>query len=154
MAAAYICFGKGYGWMSEPRSRKKKLMDVHGAGCQRSDPKSGDPSLTPQGRGPQGDVLRIHNFVRCVRGGEAKPVTSGPNVEKSFAKPRRAREPRPEGQRPDMIRRLDKNNDGKVSKSEFDGPRRHFSHIDKNNDGFLSEKEFRQGPPPKPPGRP
>jgi hypothetical protein len=153
-AADYICFGKGYGWMFDHQSRKKKLMDVHGAGCQRSDPKSGDPSLTPQGRGPQGDVLRINNFVRCVRGGEAKPVTSGPNVEKSVVKPRRGREPRPEGQRPDIVSRLDKNNDGKVSKSEFDGPGRHFSHIDKNNDGFLSEKEFRQGPPPKPPGRP
>lgn len=43
------------------------LVDIHGAGAQRSDPKSGDPSRFPHGRGPQGDVIRINNFVRCVR---------------------------------------------------------------------------------------
>jgi hypothetical protein len=33
----------------------------------RSDPKSGDPAAFPYGRGPQGDVVRINNFVRPVR---------------------------------------------------------------------------------------
>ena len=42
-------------------------MDVHGAGAQRSDPKVGDPAQFPYGRGPQGDAIRIHNFVRLVR---------------------------------------------------------------------------------------
>lgn len=60
-SAIYITFGKGWGHMSGQR------LDVHGAGCQRSDPKSGDPSLFPQGRGPQGDEVRIFNLVRCVR---------------------------------------------------------------------------------------
>jgi hypothetical protein len=41
--------------------------DVHGAGSQRSDPKAGDPANFPQGRGPQGDAIRIYNFVRLVR---------------------------------------------------------------------------------------
>ncbi|MCX6927473.1 MAG: DUF1566 domain-containing protein [Verrucomicrobia bacterium] len=41
--------------------------DVHGAGSQRSDPKKGDPAAFPHGRGPQGDVIRIYNFVRLVR---------------------------------------------------------------------------------------
>ncbi|CAA6604172.1 conserved exported hypothetical protein [Rhodospirillaceae bacterium LM-1] len=45
-----------------------KLTDVHGAGAQRSSPKSGDESRLPKGAGPQGDVLRIFNFARCVRG--------------------------------------------------------------------------------------
>ncbi|MDK9723177.1 MAG: DUF1566 domain-containing protein [Rhodospirillales bacterium] len=45
-----------------------KLTDVHGAGAQRSSPKSGDESRLPKGAGPQGDVLRIYNFARCVRG--------------------------------------------------------------------------------------
>jgi hypothetical protein len=44
-------------------------VDVHGAGAQRSDPKAGDPANFPHGRGPQGDVIRIFNFVRPVRGG-------------------------------------------------------------------------------------
>jgi hypothetical protein len=44
-------------------------VDVHGAGAQRSDPKSGDPASYPNGRGPQGDAIRISNYVRVVRGG-------------------------------------------------------------------------------------
>jgi len=43
-------------------------MDVHGAGAQRSDPKSGDPDDYPYGHGPQGDVIMIFNTVRLVRG--------------------------------------------------------------------------------------
>jgi DNA polymerase-4 len=27
----------------------------------------GNPAAFPHGRGPQGDVIRINNFVRCVR---------------------------------------------------------------------------------------
>ena len=42
-------------------------MDVHGAGAQRSDPKVGDPAQFPYGRGPQGDAIRIYNYVRLVR---------------------------------------------------------------------------------------
>jgi hypothetical protein len=42
-------------------------VDVHGAGAQRSDPKAGDPANFPHGRGPQGDVIRIYNYVRLVR---------------------------------------------------------------------------------------
>jgi hypothetical protein len=44
-------------------------VDVHGAGAQRSDPKAGDPAMFPHGRGPQGDVIRINNYVRLVRSG-------------------------------------------------------------------------------------
>ncbi len=44
-----------------------RYVDVHGAGSQRSDPKSGDPAMFPHGRGPQGDVIRIYNYVRLVR---------------------------------------------------------------------------------------
>ena len=45
------------------------FADVHGAGAQRCDPKVGDPARFPHGHGPQGDVIRIYNFVRLVRGG-------------------------------------------------------------------------------------
>jgi hypothetical protein len=44
-----------------------QFTDVLGAGSQRSDPKTGDPAKFPHGRGPQGDVIRILNFVRLVR---------------------------------------------------------------------------------------
>jgi len=61
-AAAYVAFGRAMGyWMGQ-------WQDVHGAGAQRSDPKVGDPDDYPFGRGPQGDAIRIFNFVRCVRG--------------------------------------------------------------------------------------
>ena len=40
--------------------------DVHGAGAQRSDPKAGDPNDYPTGHGPQGDAIRIYNYVRPV----------------------------------------------------------------------------------------
>ena len=45
-----------------------RLLDIHGAGAQRSDPKAGNAADFPHGRGPQGDVLRIENYVRLVRG--------------------------------------------------------------------------------------
>ncbi len=63
--AAYIAFGEALGWMRDPVGRYA-LLDVHGAGAQRSDPKVGDPGDWPNGRGPQGDVIRIFNYVRCV----------------------------------------------------------------------------------------
>jgi hypothetical protein len=59
-AAIYICFGRATGYMNG-------WADVHGAGAQRSDPKSGDPAQFPKGRGPQGDAIRIYNYVRLVR---------------------------------------------------------------------------------------
>ncbi len=64
--AVYLAFGEALGWMSGPQG-ELTLLDVHGAGAQRSDPKSGDASAYPYGRGPQGDVVRIDNLVRCVR---------------------------------------------------------------------------------------
>jgi hypothetical protein len=61
-AAVYVAFGRGMGAMNG------NLMDVHGAGCQRSDPKYGEASDYPRwGNGPQGDVQRVFNFVRLVR---------------------------------------------------------------------------------------
>lgn len=66
--AVYISFGRALGYMPDPRlGGGRRLIDVHGAGAQRSDPKVGDPSAYPYGRGPQGDVVRIYNYARCVR---------------------------------------------------------------------------------------
>jgi hypothetical protein len=67
--AVYFAFGRALGWMRDRYTGEHELMDVHGAGAQRSDPKTGDASRFPYGRGPQGDVIRIENMVRCVRGG-------------------------------------------------------------------------------------
>ncbi|MCF6175275.1 MAG: sulfatase [Victivallaceae bacterium] len=43
--------------------------------------------------------------------------------------------------------RMDKDKDGKVSKSEFTGPARRFSRLDKNSDGFIASDEAPNGPP-------
>lgn len=66
-AACYIAFGEAGGYMKPPHGGNATLTDVHGAGAQRSDPKSGDPDDFPEGRGPQGDVIKIFNYVRLVR---------------------------------------------------------------------------------------
>ncbi len=75
-AAVYIAFGEALGWMQN-QSGDYVLMDVHGAGSQRSDPKTGSASDYPHGFGPQGDVVRIENYARCVR---TAPAESGPSV--------------------------------------------------------------------------
>ncbi len=59
--------GQGQGQRQQSASREPNWIDVHGAGSQRSDPKSGDPSIYSNGHGPQGDVIRIYNYVRLVR---------------------------------------------------------------------------------------
>jgi HlyD family secretion protein len=47
----------------------------------------------------------------------------------------------------DFISMFDKDNDGRLSKSEFQGPENFFSRIDRNGDGYLTEDETPQGPP-------
>ena len=78
-ASQAICipFGRALGWpMGAP-----SWVDVHGAGCQRSDPKVGPQwdfatiltvvkngqTYTGYAHGPQGDAIRGLNFVRLVR---------------------------------------------------------------------------------------
>jgi hypothetical protein len=124
----YVCFGQGLSalmWQGHQ-------MNAHGAGAVRSDPKSGNPSRWSQGLGPQGDEIRINNYVRCVRGGGArfKKVTAVPSA----------------GGGGHFVKRLDRNGDGKVSPKEFDGPRSAFPTLDRNHDGFLTEDEA-----PRPP---
>ena len=89
VSAVYICFGRALGYMSDV------WMDVHGAGCQRSDQKGGDFSgLTYADDGyyfdqsPQGDATRIYNYVRLVRDADVSNPTSineaGINVPSEF----------------------------------------------------------------------
>jgi len=69
--AAYVSFGRALGYM------QGNILDVHGAGSQRSNDKlnvatePGAQSATSNGtfyyKGPQGDILRTSNKIRCVR---------------------------------------------------------------------------------------
>jgi hypothetical protein len=150
--AAYVAFGRAIGKM------RRKVMDVHGAGAQRSDPKTGRAMF----RGPQGDAVRSSNFVRCVRGGSKNLVSIEPSEDPDqyphnitrFASsgntaPGSSRENY--GNQPRMggfVKRLDRDGDGKVSRPEFDGPPDAFDRHDRNHDGYLTEDEASQGPPP------
>ncbi|HYD63981.1 DUF1566 domain-containing protein [Azospirillum sp.] len=75
--AVYQTVGKAWGFMNFGKGYQ--LTDVHGAGSQRSDPKTGDASDYPTGHGPQGDVIRIDNYVRVVRDAGSS-ATSGQTV--------------------------------------------------------------------------
>ncbi len=68
--AVYVAFGRGLGTYDGVN-----VVDAHGAGCQRSDPKDGDPSDFPNwGDAPQGDVQRVFNHVRWVRDAGSAPA--------------------------------------------------------------------------------
>lgn len=151
--AVYFAFGRSLGYMKDRITGKGAWLDVHGAGSQRSDPKVGDASRFPEGRGPQGDAIRIDNMVRLVRGGEAHIATQGPTLEESRSKlsVSKAKQPRSthNNPAPAFIQRLDKNGDAQVAPSEFDGPPEHFATLDQNSDGYISESEAPTGPPQK-----
>jgi hypothetical protein len=99
-AAVYVAFGRAMGQM------QGVTLDVHGAGAQRGDPKTGARSDYPMlGMGPQGDVRRVFNLARCVRGGADFGEATGEGGARTRApearRPER-RDPRrgPEGRRP------------------------------------------------------
>lgn len=66
--AVYAAIGQAQGKMEvPPGSGQRRWLDVHGAGAMRSDPKTASPGEFPNGFGPQGDDVRGHNYVLCVR---------------------------------------------------------------------------------------
>jgi hypothetical protein len=154
-SAVYIAFGRATGKM------RGRVMDVHGAGAQRSDPKVGQGQPQLQFRGPQGDTLRVSNFVRLVRGGAAEKRSVEPSsdprrypnklqgVQRTTQEAlqslqfRRSSPP----QKGRFIQRLDRDGDGRVSRAEFDGPENRFDFHDENGDGYLSDAEAPKGPP-------
>lgn len=75
--AVYLAFGQAYGLPDG------NLIDVHGAGAQRSDPKAGDAGEYSAGRGSAGqeDQVRIENYVRCVRGGVDQSISTGGDLD-------------------------------------------------------------------------
>jgi len=82
---AYVSFGRGLGNMNG------NILDVHGAGSQRSNDKvdvgtepgasnANGANGTYYYKGPQGDILRHDNKIRCVR--DMEPV-NGVAIEKN-----------------------------------------------------------------------
>lgn len=141
--AVYLSFGRALGYMKDRRFNTRDLLDVHGSGSQRSDPKSGDKTGFSQGRGPQGDVIRINNFVRCVSDNYTKV-----NTKRTFVKVINKNVVFSRGDNNmKLINIFDKNDDSKISYEE--APRRmkeNFSRHDLNNDGFIDSNEARTLP--------
>jgi len=141
-SAAYIAFGRALGKM------RGRIMDVHGAGSQRSDPKTGNA----MSRGPQGDYVRVENYVRVVRGGVVEinqnNTTADVKLQYSDNGSQSEQQSKNQNRRRDksgknrFMKRLDKNGDSRVSKSEFKGPDKHFHHLDKDGDGYISGDEI------------
>lgn len=67
------------------------------------------------------------------------------------------REERPQRERPTfakLLKDMDKNEDGKLSKEEIKGPlKEDFEKVDTNEDGFITEEEFKKAPKPNRRGR-
>lgn len=148
-SAAYIAFGEGQGVMRE------KLMDVHGAGCQRSDPKSGDQSTYPQFFGPQGDVRYVYNYVRAVRdinisvhteavGQQHVPTqTTQKKKKKESPEAKKGNNQNTPPSFADLLGKMDSNDDGKLSKTEVKGKlQENFDKRDSNKDGYITEDEM------------
>ncbi|UPR37437.1 DUF1566 domain-containing protein [Vibrio cyclitrophicus] len=149
--AVYVSFGKALGQMHG------NIMDVHGAGSQRSDPKAGQP----MSRGPQGDYIRVDNYARSVRSGYgdfAEHANTLPQAEKvneyttrdasvsSQVRSGSQTHNHNKNQSNKFINRLDKNGDGKVSSSEFKAGTKRFNHLDKNKDGYITVNEAPTAP--------
>ncbi|WP_081695410.1 hypothetical protein [Psychromonas sp. SP041] len=139
-------------------------MDVHGAGAQRSDPKTGEA----MSRGPQGDMIRVNNYVRSVRGGivDASAQVSEKTVHTYSKRNGSANndstknatinnhsinnnKPSNNANHRNMrfIERFDKNHDNKVSIEEFKGRAKRFQSLDQNGDGYLTADEAPTDPP-------
>ena len=153
-SAAYFAFGKALGKMRDT------VMDVHGAGAQRSDPKTGQA----MSRGPQGDMIRVENYVRCVNGGvtNATQISERDIQQNTFSYSTTSQSSMASSNdllksttsnkhkhANKFIERLDKNEDGKVSSAEFHGKNAQFNHLDKNGDGYITIDEAPTGPPNK-----
>ncbi len=160
--AVYVAFGKALGVM------RGNTMDVHGAGSQRSDPKTGKP----MSRGPQGDYIRVDNYVRSVRAGNIELATEAShqyqaeqvyqysnsssaivdttNTSMSTSsdnKTHKMTHNKNSSPHNKFINRFDKNGDGKVSASEFQAGTKRFNHFDENKDGYITANEAPTGPP-------
>lgn len=144
--AAYIAFGRALGKMHG------QYMDVHGAGSQRSDPKTGYPTC----RGPQGDLIRVKNYVRAVRGG-ANHVSSNQHqiskknnydTEKMIKQHKKSKQMDSKSAFAlRFMERKDTNGDGKITLSEFNGHETRFRNLDTNHDGYITQDEAPERPP-------
>jgi len=168
-SAVYIAFGRALGYMRDRRTGSRNLLDVHGAGAQRSDPKSGDASRFQYGRGPQGDVIAINNYVRCVK--DNYTIINENDYEKVKVSSQNNRPPRFENENREgngnfqessnqnsssskrshpVLNRFDTNKDNKISYEEAPGKmKENFKRHDMNGNGYIEDEELSSLPGPR-----
>ena len=95
------------------RQMRGQIMDVHGAGAQRSDPKIGSARI---GHGPQGDAQRVQNYGRLVRGGTAEKVDRKPDISADNY-PEKLRVLTPKPTKPVMVGPMSKMGGGRMGGS-------------------------------------
>jgi len=102
---------------------------------------------------PKGDVIRIYNYVRLVRGGNVQRRTEKASVQPPATAPVRAEEPSevpgggaiggpPQPTSP-IIAALDSNGDGVIAEDEIKNSAAVLKKIDENGDGKLTSIEIR-----------
>lgn len=90
-------------------------------------------------------TMAISSMTFAADGDKPKPEGDKP-ARKGEGKPG----DRPAGGPGEMVKRLDKDSDGKVSKAEAEGNPRlsaNFAKFDTNSDGFIDEAEFKANAP-------
>lgn len=104
-------------------------------------------------------LITIISLVSC--GSKKKKETeTSTEIKQEMPHNEAPRQGREEGDRPEgppdfskIIEDMDANNDGKLAKTEVEGPlAEDFDTIDTDADGFISETEFDKAPKPEPRG--
>ncbi|MCK8479468.1 EF-hand domain-containing protein [Psychroserpens algicola] len=68
----------------------------------------------------------------------------------SFGQPQDRKERKEPPTFSELLKEMDKNEDGKLSKSELKGPlKEDFAKVDTDEDGFITEEEFKKAPKPQ-----
>ena len=92
--AVYIAFGRALGYLRSGGS--SDLIDANGVGAILYEPKNGKKNSFTGKRGPQGEVMRVFNYVRLVRGGKSS-ITKPPKTE---TKPKASGKPKSKPKQP------------------------------------------------------
>ena len=117
------------------------VLALLGFGCRPAVDETGSPGVeAPQNQSPQHPPPPPQGSVENGPGMNQPPPPPQSNAENGsgMIQPPAAA---------DLLNRLDKDGDGKISENEFDGPAEHFSQFDTNGDGYLTEDEIPDGPP-------
>ena len=91
-------------------------------------------------------IMTIALFASCKSTSEAESASKTSQSTNKTSERRQGGQPNVE----QLIAQMDANKDGKLSKTEVNGPLKNdFSKIDTDNDGFITEAELKNAPKPE-----